>query len=115
MFQFRYFLRHIILSGAVRIIKVEPLSISDSTIEITWAVKPSDQSRVRGYRIIVHPSGNLQRIQQYTVDESVNTYLIDGLSSNTDYNVTVQARTDSGYHQGTSRQIRTEDPSTKII
>lgn len=60
---------------------------------------------------MVHPAGNVQRIQQYTVDESVNLYQIDSLESNTDYNVTVQARTDSGYHVGMSRFIKTEDSS----
>jgi len=97
----------------VKIIKVQPEHVTDSSIEVSWAVKPSDLPRVRGYRLIVHPSGNLQRIQQYTVDPSVTQYLIDGLVSNTEYNVTVQARTDSGYHAGTSKQITTEDSSKK--
>jgi hypothetical protein len=50
-------------------------------------------------------------VAEYTVSGSTYEYRVEGLESNTDYNVTVQARTQSGYHAGRNTVMRTEDLS----
>lgn len=43
------------------------------------------------------------------MEGSTNQYTIEGLEPNTMYNVTVQAKTQSGYHEGRQQMFRTED------
>lgn len=95
----------------MRVLNIQQLRSTDNSLEVSWTVGPSDQSRVRGFRIMVHPLRDHQRMQQYTVDGSVYQYHLEGLTPNTQYNVSIQARTDSGFHDGTSKTMTTEDSS----
>lgn len=48
------------------------------------------------------------REQEYMVDGNTYNYRIENLQPETDYNVTVEARTQSGYHPGRSTVMRTD-------
>lgn len=88
---------------------------TDNSLDIGWNVPLADQSRVQGFRITIYPLNGGQKMQQYTVDGSVYRYLIEGLLPNTTYNVTVQARTDSGFDEALSKTINTEKYSSTLV
>ncbi|KRX64845.1 Phosphatidylinositol phosphatase PTPRQ [Trichinella sp. T9] len=95
-------------SGPVQILNLEKTDVTQNSIGIQWDVASHDQGRIRGFKIVAVPVSRERMVQEYTVDNIITQYRIDGLSGNTMYNITVQARTDSGYHPGPSILVKTE-------
>ena len=95
--------------GPVHIVSVEKVGGTSTSLEVKWNVRPSDQARVQGFRLVITPADASSGPQSYAVDGSTYRYLIDGLRANTRYNVSVQARTQTGYHQGRDVFLTTDD------
>uniref|UniRef100_A0A914W0E7 Fibronectin type-III domain-containing protein n=1 Tax=Plectus sambesii TaxID=2011161 RepID=A0A914W0E7_9BILA len=95
--------------GPVQVSSVEKVGGTANSLEVRWNVGPADQARVQGFRVVVTAMDGSGRPQSYTVDGATFRYNIEGLTANTRYNVSVQAQTQSGYHQGRDVIISTED------
>ncbi|KRY42983.1 Phosphatidylinositol phosphatase PTPRQ, partial [Trichinella spiralis] len=102
-------------SGPVQILNLEKTDVTQNSIGIQWDVASHDQGRIRGFKIVAVPVSRERMVQEYTVDNIITQYRIDGLSGNTMYNITVQARTDSGYHPGPSILVKTGESAGSFV
>ncbi|ETN71312.1 fibronectin type III domain protein [Necator americanus] len=97
-----------ITDEAVQVLTIDKIGGTESSLAISWTVRPTDRSRVTSFRLHVEPVDGSSRAQTFNVDRATYQYRIDGLRPRTQYNVTVQAATDKELCGGTTTTMWTD-------
>ncbi|VDO74656.1 unnamed protein product [Heligmosomoides polygyrus] len=93
---------------AVQILTIDKTGGTESSLTVSWTVRPQDRNRVTSFRLHIEPLDGTSRPQTFNVDRSTYQYRIDSLRPRTQYNVTVQAATDKELCGGTTTTMWTD-------
>uniref|UniRef100_A0A7I5E8R5 Fibronectin type III domain protein n=2 Tax=Haemonchus contortus TaxID=6289 RepID=A0A7I5E8R5_HAECO len=93
---------------AVQILTIDKIGGTESSLTISWTVRPGDRNRVTSFRLHVEPVDGSSRAQTFNVDRNTYQYRIDNLRPRTQYNVTVQAATNKELCGGTQVTMWTD-------
>ncbi|CAJ0598951.1 unnamed protein product [Cylicocyclus nassatus] len=93
---------------AVQILTIDKIGGTESSLAISWTVRPTDRNRVSSFRLHIEPVDGSSRPQTFNVDRATYQYRVDGLRPRTQYNVTVQAATDTELCGGTTVTMWTD-------
>ncbi|WKY00226.1 hypothetical protein Q1695_014798 [Nippostrongylus brasiliensis] len=93
---------------AVQILTIDKIGGTESSLTVSWTVRPQDRNRVTSFRLHIEPVDGSSRAQTFNVDRSTYQYRIDNLRPRTQYNVTVQAATNKELCGGTMTTMWTD-------